>query len=326
MAVEQLTQTATTREQLVLHSAGRWERFRRKLIYRHEWQLFLLVLPLVAYFFIFHYIPMYGVQIAFRRYSITRGIWEAPWVGLLYFRKFVTSPMFLALLKNTLILSFYNLLISFPLPLIFALALNHARSGRLKKFAQTVTFAPHFISLVVMVGMLYLFLSPSTGVVNVLLRAVGIEPIYFMGSNAWFRHIFVFSWAWQHTGYQAIIFLAALTSVDLSLYEAATMDGASKLQKIWYIDIPSIMPTVVTMLLLKVGRMLNVDFQKALLMQTALNLDTSEIIGTYVYKTGLINAQFSYSTAINLFQTVINLLLIISVNQLSRRVTNESLW
>jgi putative aldouronate transport system permease protein len=303
------------------------ERVRKRLVNRHEWQLYLFILPVVVYFIVLHYIPMYGITIAFRRYSISRGIFESPWVGLLYFKRFFSSAMFGQLTLNTLLLSFYQLLAFFPFPLIMALMLNYASRRGMKSFAQTVTYAPHFISIVVLVGMMFLFGSPTSGLINVILGHFGVEEsINFMGSNAWFPHIFVFSQVWQNTGYQAIIFLASLTAVDLSLYEAATIDGATKLQKIFHIDIPAIMPTIVTMLLLQVGRMLNVDYQKALLMQTALNLDRSEIFGTYVYKVGLIDAQFSYSTAINLFQNVINLILLVAVNAVSRRITRESLW
>lgn len=304
----------------------RLDRFKTRFIIRHEWQLWLFVLPVVVFFLVFHYAPMYGLVIAFKRYNISRGIMESPCVGLMYFKRFFNSTMFWTLLRNTLVLSFYQLLVSFPFPIILALILNHARREKLKKLTQTVTYAPHFISLVVLTGMLYLFLSPSTGIINVILNKLGIDSIYFMGSEKWFRHLFVFSHVWQHTGYQAIIFLAALTAVDPTQYEAATIDGATKLQKIWYIDLPAIMPTVVTVLLLQVGRMMNVDTQKALLMQTATNLNTSEIIGTYVYKIGLVDAQFSYSTAINLFQTVVNLLILVFVNQISKRLTSESLW
>lgn len=304
----------------------RLDRFKTRFIVRHEWQLWLFVLPVIVFFLVFHYAPMYGLVIAFKRYSITRGIMESPWVGLMYFKRFFNSTMFWTLLRNTLVLSFYQLLVSFPFPIILALILNHTRREKMKKLTQTVTYAPHFISLVVLTGMLYLFLSPSTGIINVVLNKLGMKSIYFMGSEKWFRHLFVFSHVWQHTGYQAIIFLAALTAVDPEQYEAATMDGATKLQKIWFIDLPAIMPTVVTVLLLQVGRMMNVDTQKALLMQTATNLGTSEIIGTYVYKIGLVDAQFSYSTAINLFQTVVNLLILIFVNRISKRLTNESLW
>lgn len=302
------------------------DRIRRRLFNRHEWQLYLFILPVVVYFIVLHYIPMYGVVIAFKRYSISRGIFESPWVGFLYFEKFFGSAMFGQLVWNTIYLSFYQMLVFFPFPLILALMLNYTNSKRMKGFAQTVTYAPHFISIVVLVGMMFLFGSPTSGLINVLLKRMGVESVNFMGSNAWFPHIFVFSQVWQNTGYQAIIFLASLTAVDQSLYEAATIDGATKMQKILKIDIPAIMPTIVTMLLLQVGKMLNVDTQKALLMQTALNLDASEIFGTYVYKVGLIDAQFSYSTAINLFQNAINLVLLVTVNAVSRKLAEESLW
>lgn len=293
---------------------------------KSDWQLWVFVLPAVVFFLVFHYVPMYGISIAFKNYSIAKGIADSPWVGLKYFDRFVHSSMFFVLIKNTLILSFYQLIVSFPFPVVLALFLNHMRSKNTVKVVQTITYAPHFISLVVMTGMLFLFLSPSSGVLNALLRKLGHESIYFMGESRFYRHIFVFSHVWQHTGYNAIIFLAALTAVDPAHYEAATLDGASVWQKIRYIDIPAIMPTLVTMLLLNVGKMLNVDTQKALLLQTPTNLEVSEIIGTYVYKIGLVNAQFSYSTAINLFQTVVNLLILLIVNRVSLKLTNESLW
>jgi putative aldouronate transport system permease protein len=301
-------------------------RIKHKLITRGEWQLYLLILPVVVYFIIFHYLPMYGVQIAFRNYSITKPILEAKWVCLTYFKRFLNSPMFPQLMKNTVVLSFYDLVVGFPFPVIFAVILNQTQSKRLVKFTQTVTFAPYFISMVVLVGMLYLFLSPTSGIVNKLLELFGVSPIYFMAETKWFRHVYVLSHVWQRTGYQAIIYFAALTSVDPGLYEAATIDGATRLEKIWHIDIPSIMPTLVTMLLLSVGRILNVDTQRTLLMQVATNLETSEIFGTYVYKVGLINAQFSYSTAIDLFKTFINLTLLILTNFISKKLTEESLW
>jgi len=301
-------------------------KIKHKLITRGEWQLYLLILPVVVYFIIFHYAPMYGVQIAFRNYSITRPILDSKWVGLSYFQRFLNSPMFPQLMRNTIVLSFYDLLIGFPFPVIFAVILNQTQSKRLVKFSQTVTFAPYFISMVVLVGMLYLFLSPSSGIVNKFLEMLGFDAIYFMAESKWFRHVYVLSNVWQKTGYQAIIYFAALTSVDPGLYEAATIDGATRLQKIWYIDLPSITPTVVTMLLLNVGRILNVDTQRTLLMQAATNLETSEILGTYVYKVGLINAQFSYSTAIDLFKTLINLTLLIITNTISKKLTEESLW
>lgn len=206
-------------------------RIKHKLITRGEWQLYLLILPVVVYFIIFHYLPMYGVQIAFRNYSITKPILEAKWVGLTYFKRFLNSPMFPQLMKNTVVLSFYDLVVGFPFPVIFAVILNQTQSKRLVKFTQTVTFAPYFISMVVLVGMLYLFLSPTSGIVNKLLELFGVSPIYFMAETKWFRHVYVLSHVWQRTGYQAIIYFAALTSVDPGLYEAATIDGATRLEK-----------------------------------------------------------------------------------------------
>ena len=269
---------------------------------------------------------MYGLIIAFKKYTITKGILSSPWAGFTYFRRFFQSPMFWRLLCNTLYLSFYQLAVSFPIPVAFALILHQSKNKRWNVFVQTVTYAPHFISVVVLVGMLFLFTSPSTGIVNILLNKLGYKSVDFMGSAACFSHIFVWSQVWQNTGYQVIIFIAALTAIDPALTEAATLDGASKIQKIWYIDLPAILPTVATLLLLQVGRMLNVDVQKDLLMQTPTNLDASEIIGTYVYKIGLVDAQFSYATAINLFQNGINLMLLVFVNKISKCLTHESLY
>jgi putative aldouronate transport system permease protein len=231
-------------------------RIKTSLFRRHEWQIYLFALPVIIYFLVFHYLPMYGIVIAFRRYSITRGILQSPWVGFLYFEKFFSSAMFWPLMRNTIVLSFYQLLVFFPFPIILALGMNYTRRRWLKKFAQTVTYAPHFISVVVLVGMMFLFGSPSTGVINAVVSRLGVDRINFMGSDAWFRHIFVFTQVWQHTGYQAIIFLASLTAVDICLYEAATIDGATKMQKIRYIDLPAILPTTVTLLLLQIGNLL----------------------------------------------------------------------
>jgi putative aldouronate transport system permease protein len=297
-----------------------------RLFVKHEWQLWLFILPTVVFFLIYHYVPMYGIVIAFKRYSVARGIFESPWVGMLYFSRFFNSRMFGELMANTIILSFYQLLVSFPFPLFLALMLNHNTRKKFGHTVQTITYAPHFISIVVLAGMLFLFGSPSSGMVNVIIKKLGGDIVNFMGDPKWFRHLFVWSNVWQHTGYNTIIFLASLTAIDPTHYEAATLDGANKLQKIWSIDLPAIMPTVITLLLLNVGRMLNVDTQKALVMQTATNVATSEIIGTYVYKVGLIDAQFSYSTAINLFQTVVNIIILVVVNQASKRLTNEGLW
>lgn len=269
---------------------------------------------------------MTGIQIAFRDFDIILGQWKSEWVGLFYFKRFMQSPQFMTILKNTVILSVQNLLLSFPFPIILALLLNQVRSQKLRSVTQTLIFLPHFISLVVMVSMLFTLLSLNSGVVNSLLNLFGFNSINFMGDKNLFRGVFIGSGVWQSAGYESIIYIATLAGVSKELYLAAEVDGATTFKKILYIDIPSLTPIAVTLFLLRVGKMLNVSFQKALLMQTATNLDTSEILGTYIYKVGLVNAQFSYSTAIDIFQTLINLLLLLFFNQLSKKITKSSLW
>lgn len=297
----------------------------RKRIGR-EWQLYLLCLPAVIYFFIFHYIPMYGLQIAFKDYSTMDGILGSEWVGFRHFRYFLNSFQFIRVLRNTIVLSFYQVFAGFPVPVILALLLNQTRSMKFKKLVQTVTYAPHFISIVVLVGMLYLFLSPSSGFVNEILALFNIEPIFFFGQAQWFRHIYVLSDIWQNSGWNMIIFLAALSSVPPELYEAAIIDGATRVQRMRYIDFNYVLPTAIIMLILRMGRVMNLGFQKAYLMQTDLNLGTSEIINTYVYKVGLLGGQFSYAAAIGFFQTIVNIALVFTVNRIARKVGDSSLW
>lgn len=291
-----------------------------------SYQLYLLVLPTIAYFIIFHYIPIYGAQIAFKDFIAIKGIEGSPWIGFEHFERFFDSYQFWLVLKNTLGINVYELLVAFPAPIVLALLLNALSNARFKKFVQTVTYAPHFISVVVIVGMLNIFLSPHNGIVNELMRMFGAEPIFFMGSPEWFKTIFVFSGIWQNIGWSTIIYLAALTSVNPSLHEAAVVDGASKLQRIVYIDLPSILPTIVILLILNIGNFMSVGFEKVYLMQNSLNVDASEIIQTYVYKVGLLNAQYGYSAAIGLFNSVINFILLLSVNRLAKRLKQNSLW
>lgn len=288
--------------------------------------LYLLLLPAVLYALIFLYAPMGGVMIAFTDYSPTKGIFGSPWVGLKYFVKFFNAYNFQQIFFNTLTLSVYSLVAQFPIPILFALLLNQMRQRRFKKLVQTVSYAPHFISTVVLVGMLNVFLSPSTGVINALIKSFGGEAVYFLGKADLFRPVYVWSGVWQDTGRSAIIFIAALTSIEQELHEAAMVDGASKLQRTLYIDIPGIMPTAVIMLILNLGRIMSVGFEKAYLMQNTLNITASEIISTYVYKVGLLNAQFSLSTAIGLFNSAITFVLVVSVNSLARRYSDTSLW
>lgn len=299
---------------------------RTKKAFRRDWQLMVLCILPVAYFIIFYYIPMYGVQIAFKNFRAVDGIWGSAWVGFKHFKRFFNSSQFWPLLKNTLALSFMQLLIGFPIPIILAILLNQAKSLKFRKFVQSVVYCPHFISIVVLTSMLYIFLSPRNGIINTLITTCGGESIFFLGEAKYFRSVFVVSGVWQNAGWNAIIYISALAGISPDLYEAAEIDGANKWQRIWHIDIPGILPTMVMMFIMEIGKVMNLGFQKAYLMQNAQNLATSEIISTYIYKVGLINAQYSYSAAINLFNNVINIILLVSCNYLAKKVTKNSLW
>ena len=296
-----------------------------KRIKKH-WQFYLLVLLPVAYLIIFKYVPMGGVLIAFKEYNVVQGIWDSPWVGLKYFEQFLESPYFWNYIRNTIVVSLYGLAVGFPAPILLALLLNEIRNGWFKKTVQMVTYAPYFISTVIMVSIVIVALSPNVGMVNNVLRLFGFEGIDFMGRPELFKSMYVWSDVWQFTGYGAIIYIAALAGVNPELYEAAKVDGATRFQKIWNIDLPSIFPVMVILLILNVGSMMSVGFEKMYLMQNPLNLESSEIISTYVYKVGLLNANFSFSTAIGLFNSVINLFLIVTVNAIARRLSESSLW
>ncbi len=291
-----------------------------------NYELYLFLAPTLLYFAVFHYGPMYGVQIAFKDFMASKGIWGSPWVGLVHFQRFFNSYLSWSLIANTLVLSLAQLAFGFPVPIILALLLNQMTNARFKSTVQTVTYAPHFISTVVMVGMLLVFLSPRNGLVNYLIQALGVEPVFFMGKQEWFRPLYVASGIWQSSGWSSIIYLAALSGVDPQTHEAAVIDGATKLQRILYVDVPGIIPTAVVLLILNMGQIMSVGFEKAFLMQTPLNLAASEIISTYVYKVGLLNVQFSFSAAVGLFNSAVNVVLITAVNSISRRVSAISLW
>ena len=293
---------------------------------QRQWQLYLFLLLPVACVVIFNYVPMYGIVLAFKNYRPNKGILGSPWVGMKYFNQFFNSPSFLLLLKNTLILSLYSLLASLPVPILLALCLNEVRIPWFKKTVQMVTYAPYFISTVVMVGMLIQLMNIRTGFFNHLIQIFGGTPVDFMAIPSLFRTIYVFSGVWQGMGYSAVIYIAALSNVDPQLYEAAIIDGANRLQKIIHIDIPAILPTIVLMLIMSLGNVMSIGAEKVYLMQNNLNLSTSEIISTYVYKIGLINGQFSLSTAVGLFNSVINFVLIVIVNTIARRLGDTSLW
>jgi putative aldouronate transport system permease protein len=296
--------------------------------FRINWQLYLILLIPIAYIIIFKYVPMYGAQIAFRNYSARKGFFGSPWVGFYHFKRFFGSYQFLRVITNTLGISVYLLVAGFPIPIIIALSLNSTNIYRLKKTVQTATYIPHFISTVVMVGMLLQFLSPRVGIINTFRGFFGLDPLNFIAIPEYFRGLYVWSAVWQHAGWSSIIYIAALSSVDPALHEAALIDGATKFQRVIHLDFPGIIPTAIILLIMNAGRMMNVGFEKVFLMQNDLNLRVSEVIQTYVYKVGLqgASANFSYSTAIGLFNSVINFILIVSVNQLSKRLSETSLW
>ena len=294
-------------------------------ILRNRWQMYVPVLPAMVYVFIYHYLPMYGVQIAFKDFRTSLGIWDSPWVGLKHFQKFINLPIFWTLIQNTLTITLYSLA-TFPLPVIFALMLNEVRSTHLKKTIQIVSYAPHFISTVVLCSMLTLFLNENTGVINSILSMLGLSRISFLTVPAYFPGVVVWSGVWQELGWNSIIFLAALAGVSPELVEAARIDGASRLQIIRHVNLPCILPTVVILLIMRCGSLLSLGFEKVFLLQNPLNLEASRIISTYTYELGLIGGQYSLSSAVGLFNTIVNVILLILVNFIANRLTEISLW
>lgn len=293
-------------------------------IWRHR-DYYLMLLPAVAYVIIFNYVPMYGLQIAFKDYRMSLGVADSRWVGLQHFIDFFNGYSFGLLLENTLILSLYSLVVGFPIPIIVALVLNELK-GKYKKGVQTILYAPHFISTVVLVGMISVMFSVSSGVVNTLLSEMGFEKIYFMGAPKYFRHLYVWSGVWQGMGWGAIIYLAALAGVDPGLHEAASIDGANRLQRIIHINIPCILPTIIITLILRMGSIISVGYEKVYLLQTDLNIDVSEVISTYVYKRGIVNMNYSFSTAVGLFNNLVNVTLVILANKIAKKVSGTGLF
>lgn len=282
---------------------------------KDNWQLYLLLLIPLILTFIYKYIPMYGIQIAFRNYKASRGIMGSDWVGLDWFRRFFSAPTAGRMIKNTLLLSLYSLLWSFPIPIILSLCINQLRFNKYKRVVQTVLYAPHFISTMVVCGMIRIFLSPSGGLINLLLGT----QIDFLTESAAFRTIYIASGIWQDAGWGCIIYLATLSAVDTSLYEAAKVDGASVFQRIRTIDIPALLPMALLNLIMSAGSLMNVGFEKAWLLQTDLNKATSDVIAVYVYQQGIENAKYSYSTAVGLFNTAVNLILLFIVNKIASK-------
>ncbi|MEN6314148.1 MAG: ABC transporter permease subunit [Clostridiaceae bacterium] len=293
---------------------------------KHNKILWLMILPGIVWYVIFLYLPVYGIVIAFENYSPFRGLLAGPWVGFKWFIDYCQSIYFFRTLKNTLLLNIFYIIFAFPAPIILALMLNEIKSAKFKKISQTISYMPHFISTVVVVGIFVNFMSPSTGIVNTLLMKIGLKAIPFMTDPAWFRPMYILSGIWQGIGWGSIIYLAALSSIDPGLYEAATVDGASKLRQMWHISLTGIKETIVIMLLLQLGHLFSVGYEKIILMYNPLNYETSDVISSYVYRRGLADGSYSYATAVGLFQAVLSYILLLFVNRLSKRINEVSLW
>lgn len=294
--------------------------------FSRQWRLWVMLAPAIAFTAVFAYGPMYGIQLAFREFDFTKGLTGGEFVGMKYFVQFFESPQFWTLMGNTATISLATLAFGFIAPIVLAILINQVFHVRRKRFTQTATYLPHFISIVVIVGMLQVFLSPSTGLITRFLENFGITGVNFLGDTSTFVPVYVISEVWQHCGWNSIIYLAALASVDTQLYEAAKIDGASRFQVIRHIDFPALVPTMMILLILNMGGVLNTGFEKVFLMQNTLNLPVSEVISTYVYKIGIVGSQFSYATAIGLFNTAINFTFLVITNAVAKRVSNTSLW
>lgn len=309
---------------LALAKRGRWQKVWTNL--KRSRYLYLLLLPSIVFYLVFYYQPMYGAQIAFRRFSPVKGITGSDWVGLRYFEQFIKSPTFMQLMRNTLYISLYDIIAGFPVPIILALLINEVSNVKLKRGVQTVVYLPHFISTVVIAGMVTSFLAPRTGVINQMIEMLGGEQVHFMAKPEYFRTIYVLSGIWQSAGWSSIIYLAALTSIDPSLYEAAIVDGASRFQQLLRITLPLIVPTIIIMLTLRMGSIFSVGYEKIMLLSNDATIGVADVINYYVYRRGVGQGDFSYSTAIGLFNSVLNFTIVIIFNKISRKFGEVSLW
>ncbi len=293
---------------------------------KKNWILYVMIAPVVVYYIVFAYTPMYGILLAFKNYKVKQGIMGSPWVGLDHFRRFFSAYNFKQLIGNTVGISVYSLIIGFPIPIVFALMLNYLTHNRLKKVVQMVSYAPYFISTVVICGMITIFMAPDTGILNVIRGFFGLESVNFLAKPEWFKSIYVWTGVWQGMGWSSIIYISALAGVDYEMHEAAIVDGATKIQRMIHVDLPSIKPTILMLLILQMGSIMNVGFEKVYLLQNTLNKSAASVISTYVYEVGLINSDYGYSTAVGLFNSLINLALVVAANQLSKRFAGESLF
>ena len=302
-------------------------RVRKNLrMMRNHWQMYLIFLIPLAHIIVFKYVPIYGIQIAFKKWNPALGISGSNWIGVKFFEQFFHSPDAPRIIWNTFRISLIDLFLGFPMPIILALAVNACRAQRFRKTVQMITYAPHFISTVIMVGILMQITDMRRGAINAIIKRLGFEPVNFMGSEALFPWVYVLSGVWQQAGYKSVMYIAALAGISPELHEAATVDGANRFQRMRHVDIPGILPTIVLMLILDVGSMLNVGYQKVYLLQNTMNMGSSEIISTYVYKVGLKQSNYGFSTAISLMNTIVSLVMVSSTNFISKRLTETSLW
>lgn len=300
---------------------------KRRVLLKKEWQLWVMILPALAYILIFCYGPMYGIQLAFRKYDFSKGLTGGDWVGLKYFIQYFESPMFGTTMKNTFVISFFTLVCGFPIPILLAIVINSLRQNKLKRVVQTAVYMPYFISTVVMVAILQILLSPTTGVISGLLKDLHLIPrsVNLLGTPGAFVPVYVLSGVWQSAGWNSIIFIAALSAVDGQLYDAARVDGASRWQQVIYVEFPALVPTIVILLIMNMGRILSVGFEKVFLMQNDLNLSVSEVISTYVFNIGVQSGQFSFGSAVGLFNTIINFAFLMMANWISKKTADISL-
>lgn len=294
-------------------------------IFRHR-ELFIMLIPSVLFYIFFMYKPMLGLQIAFKDYSLFKGVAASSWVGFKHFQSFLGSPYFLQTLKNTALINVYGLIIGFPVPIILALLLNEVKNAKFKSTIQTLTYLPHFVSIVVIAGIVVNFLAPSNGLINILIDKLGGEKKYFLIKPEYFRTIFITMNIWKEAGFSAIVYIAALSGIDTQLYEAAYLDGAGKFKRVLHVTLPGIMPTITILLILKIGKMLTIGFESIILLYQPVTYKTADVISTYVYRMGLINAQYDYATAVGLFNSLISLLLVIFANKISKSLSETSLW
>lgn len=292
----------------------------------HNYDLYLLFLPVIVYYVVFHYVPMYGIVVAFKDYVPTLGAMKSPWVGLQNFKNFFSSFYFTRIMKNTLGISFMQLIFGFPASIILALFINELKNGPFKKVVQNATFIPHFLSTVVIVGMVVAFTKLDSGIINIIIQAFGGKQVSFMESVSWFKPLFVLSGIWQNMGWDSMIYIGALAGINPELFEAASIDGASRFQKMIRISIPCILPTIIILLLLNLGRIMNVGFEKALLMQNNLNMDSSDIISTFVYQRGILRGDYGLSTAVGLFNSAINCILLLTTNKITKMISGSGIF